>query len=192
MSETCEYNVSLLNGTKHTIELDKKPILVATSMKGDLVYCYKTQKGHVDYSDTTYHIVLLPKLDNIYLKGVSYIRCESNNMDCAWWEIENLNNPISHICFGRDHSIYFTNGEAIYQISRDASNNYKDDVDEIFAPTSDTQHITSLWRQFNEVYFLIQDWDTEDDIQIYKVKIFDFYGNNSKKKKKRFKCINWI
>ena len=52
-------------------------------MRGDLVYCYKSQKNHVDYSETVYHIVLLPKLDDIYMKGVTHIRTKKDNISIS-------------------------------------------------------------------------------------------------------------
>ena len=42
--------------------------------------------------------------------------------------------------------IYFTNGESIYRIYKTEGNMYLDNYEDIFTPSSDTSHITSLWR----------------------------------------------
>ena len=46
---------------------------------------------------------------------------------------------------------------------------YLDTFEDIFTPSNDTSHITCLWRQNNDLYLTIQDWDSEENLDLYKV-----------------------
>ena len=65
--------------------------------------------------------------------------------------------------------IYFTTGESVYRISKADGDMYLDTFEDIFTPSNDTSHITCLWRQNNDVYLTIQDWDTEENLDLYKI-----------------------
>lgn len=158
-------NHQIFSNTRHV------PILITTSLKGDILIVYETEKQLLEYKDTVYVVVLYPYIDNVYMKGTSFIRTIKTNEDCLFWEIEGFDH-LTHICFDRKNTIYFTNGETLYRISYITSTStYVDDYEDIFSPSNDTSHITSLWQQKNkDTFFCVQDWDHEDNIDIYKVK----------------------
>ena len=47
---------------------------------------------------------------------------------------------------------------------------YRQSWDEVWSVDGDTSHITSLWRQGDQLYFTSQDWEKEDMLDLYKVK----------------------
>jgi len=65
--------------------------------------------------------------------------------------------------------IYFTSGESVFRISKAEGDMYLDTFEDIFSPSNDTSHITSLWRQQNDIFFTIQDWDNEQNLDVYKL-----------------------
>ncbi len=78
---------------------------------------------------------------------------------------------VTHIAFDRDDHIYFTNGEEVYRIIfKPALEVWDDGPEELWAPQGDTSHITSLWRQGDLVHWTVQDWNKEEDIDLYRVR----------------------
>ena len=47
---------------------------------------------------------------------------------------------------------------------------YLDTYEDIFTPSNDTSHITCLWRQVNDIFITIQDWDNETNLDVYKLR----------------------
>jgi len=56
---------------------------------------------------------------------------------------------------------------------------YAEKYHEIWQPQTDTCHITSLWRQGDQVYFVVQDWEHEEILDLYRINIESLSNNNS-------------
>ena len=105
VSDPVHYSLNFSGGTKHNISKGfSPPVRVVTSVSGDVLYCFYSEKQYIDYSDTSTIIVLMPYIDSIKMVGVSHWETLSKSDRCTWWEVENT--KVSHIGFDKDDHIY--------------------------------------------------------------------------------------
>ena len=152
--------------------LSSPPTIVTTSPKGDLLIMVEIMKKMDDYSERLFLLILYPNnsIDSIQYIGDNTVK-NSKGDHCTYWEMGDADGieHLTHIAMDKFGIIYFTTGESVYRISKTEGDLYLDTIEDIFSPSNDTSHITSLWRQQNDIFLTIQDWDNEENLDVYKL-----------------------
>eukprot|EP00484_Ammonia_sp_Unknown_P030589 CAMPEP_0197050048 /NCGR_PEP_ID=MMETSP1384-20130603/25038_1 /TAXON_ID=29189 /ORGANISM="Ammonia sp." /LENGTH=758 /DNA_ID=CAMNT_0042482409 /DNA_START=86 /DNA_END=2362 /DNA_ORIENTATION=- len=147
--------------------MGRPPAIVTTSPKGDLLIMVENQKKLDDYEEDQFLLILFPYIDDCRFIDESVQL--SGGEHCTFWEIDGVEH-LTHIAMDKLGIIYFTTGESVYRILKADGDMYLDTFEEIFTPSNDTSHITCLWRQNNDIFLTIQDWDTEENLDVYKLR----------------------
>eukprot|EP01084_Bolivina_argentea_P112047 199855_1 len=174
-----QHTVSLTEATEnHILEhpnapkdtYNTPPCIVTTSPCGDLLVMIQYMKKFEDYSEKQFLLILYPHIDNVSFIGNDTIKTMKGE-PCTYWEIDGFER-LTHVAMDENGTIYFTNGESIYRIMKTHGyrGRYLDTYEDVFTPRNDTSFITCLWRQHKTIYFTIQDWDNEQNLDVYKVK----------------------
>jgi len=157
-------DVSLV--VSHSLQ-SRPPAMVTTSPKGDLLVLLEVQRDLDDYAEKQFLIVLYPYISSCKMMDDSTLQLLDGTYT-TMWEIDGVDH-VTHLAMDKLGIIYFTTGESVYRISKAEGDMYLDTFEDIFTPSNDTSHITCLWRQHNDVYLTIQDWDSEENLDLYKV-----------------------
>eukprot|EP01084_Bolivina_argentea_P068338 124397_1 len=144
------------------------PCLITTSPRGDLLVMVINMKKLPEYFEKQFLLILYPRIDNIRFIEDSTVKTSAGD-HCTYWEIDGIEH-LTHIAMDKFGIIYFTTGESVFRISKAEGDMYLDTFEDIFSPSNDTSHITCLWRQNNEIFLTIQDWDHEENLDVYKIK----------------------
>ncbi len=75
-----DFELDFNEAPKYTPGRQHPPFLVTTSLKGDILYAYTIQKDMIDDTDQFTHIVILPSVDSLYMKGVSAIYTKTDDV----------------------------------------------------------------------------------------------------------------
>ena len=147
------------------------PCIVTTSPKGDLLVMVETSKKLEEYSEKQFVLILFPanQLGDCRVTEedeATAVQMSPSNKHCTFWELDDVEH-CTHVAMDKLGIIYFTNGESVFRISKAQGDMYLDDKEDIFSPSNDTSHITCLWRQNNDIYITLQDWDNEEVSNIF-------------------------
>ena len=144
------------------------PVIVTTSPKGDLLIMVQNMKSMIEYDEKQFLIILYPYIDDCKFIEDATVQT-AGGAHCTYWEIDGIEH-LTHIAMDKHGIIYFTTGESVYRIMKTEGDMYLDNYEDIFTPSNDTSHITCLWRQDNNIYLTIQDWDNEEMLDVYKIR----------------------
>eukprot|EP01084_Bolivina_argentea_P051821 95298_1 len=167
-----EYSINFASATENTVlpygTYHSPPVLVTTSPKGEILIMVQNMKKLPEYSEKQFLLILYPELTNVRFFDDCQVKTSSGT-HCTYWEVEGVEH-LTHIAMDKHGVIYFTTGESVFRIVKTEGDMYLDTFEDIFSPSNDTSHITCLWRQGNDIFLTIQDWDTEENLDVYKVK----------------------
>eukprot|EP00486_Rosalina_sp_Unknown_P006764 CAMPEP_0201573746 /NCGR_PEP_ID=MMETSP0190_2-20130828/17759_1 /ASSEMBLY_ACC=CAM_ASM_000263 /TAXON_ID=37353 /ORGANISM="Rosalina sp." /LENGTH=798 /DNA_ID=CAMNT_0048001073 /DNA_START=22 /DNA_END=2418 /DNA_ORIENTATION=- len=169
-----KYTVNFADATENKVVeigmniMAAPPVICTTSPKGDLVIMTQNMKQLTEYEEKQFLIILYPYIDNCKFIDDASVKT-AGGAHCTYWEIDGVEH-LTHIVMDKHGIIYFTTGESVYRIMKAEGDMYLDNYEDIFTPSNDTSHITCLWRQDNNIFLTIQDWDNEEALDVYKIR----------------------
>ena len=170
-----EYTVNFAAATDNSVVegggmniMQGPPAIVTTSPKGEVLVMVENMKKLIEYAEKQFLLILYPYIDNCRFIEDATVQTAGGE-HCTYWEIDGVEH-LTHIAMDKYGIIYFTTGESVYRIMKTEGDMYLDNFEDIFTPSNDTSHITSLWRQNNDIFLTIQDWENESAIDVYKIR----------------------
>eukprot|EP01084_Bolivina_argentea_P006606 12530_1 len=145
-------------------------VLAASSPRGDMLLMMECVKktDDMEFEDNVFILILYPSCISHCKYVDGSIRLDDGTYS-TFWEIENIDH-LTHMVMDRHGVIYFTDGEALFKIAKTEGNMYLDMFETIYTPADDTTRITALWRQNNDIYFSLQSYENEENLDVWKLK----------------------